>query len=375
MQRRTLLLLSGAAVVVVGGALLIPNDDTVPPTDGGALAFPGLAQRLQSAAKIEATRHDGALAITRRGETWVLPAKGGYPVRQEKVRELLTGLTELRLTEARTTDPALFDRLGVDDPTKDGSTATLLRVLDAQGAPIAELIIGRRRVRTQGNVPESAFVRRPGDNQAWLAEGRVPVDSDPQLWLDRDIANLPRERVRRVAVSRTGESPLVLTRGEGPDGKLEVTEPTEHPPLDETNLDEVGRAFEFLTFIDVRPEADIPGEPLGEGRFELTDNLAITVKPRKDGETLWIAIAAEGDDEAARFNARWRGWAYQVGPWKEKAFVPRIADLRREETPAPAAPAADDDADAPPTAGTAAAPATPEAPAAPAAPAETPRQQ
>lgn len=338
MQRRTLLLLSGAAVAAVGGALLLnPADAPAPSPGGAALAFPGLAQRLQAATKIVATRHDSTLEVTRRGDTWVLPAKGGYPVRQEKVRELLTGLTELRLIEPRTANPEMLDRLGLDDPTKAGSTATLLRVLDAQGGVIAELVIGRRRVRTQGNVPESAFVRRPGDNQAWLAEGRIPVDSDPQLWLDRDIANIPRERVRRVTVNRSGQPPLVLTRTGEPDGKLQVTEPTDAPPTDETSLDEVGRAFEFLTFLDVKPEAEIPGEALGEGRFELTDNLAIVVRPRKDGEAIWITLAAEGDDEAARFNARWRGWAYQVGPWKEKSFVPQISDLRRqEEAPAPA---------------------------------------
>lgn len=355
MQRRTLLLLSGAAIATIGGALLLnPGEPPAPLPAAAALAFPGLAQRLQSAAKIVATRHDGSLEIARRGDTWVLPDKGGYPVRQEKVRELLTGLTELRLTEPRTANPEMLDRLGLDDPTKEGSTATLVRVLDAQGGVIAELVIGRRRVRTQGNVPESAFVRRPGDNQAWLAEGRIPVDSDPQLWLDRDIANLPRERIRRIAVARTGQPPLVLTRGEGPDGKLEVTTPAEAPPADETSLDEVGRAFEFLTFMDVRAEADMPGEALGEGRFELSDNLAIVVRPRRDGESVWATFAAEGDDEATRFNARWRGWAYQVGPWKEKAFVPTLADLRRaEEAPAPATEAAPEApaADAPAPAG------------------------
>ncbi len=342
MNRRSLLLLSGAAIVVLGGALVLnPGAPPAPAPSGAVLAFPGLAQRLQSAAKIVATRHDGVLEIARAGETWVLPAKGGYPVRQEKVRELLVGLTELRLTEPRTANPEMLDRLGLDDPTNAGSTATLVRVLDAQGDVIAELVIGRRRVRTQGNVPESAFVRRPGENQAWLAEGRIPVDSDPQLWLDRDIANLPRERVRRVSVNRTGQPPLVLTRAEGPDGKLQVSEPADAPPTEETNLDEVGRAFEFLTFLDVKPEAEIPGEPLGETRFELTDNLAIVVRPRKDGEAVWITLAAEGDDEATRLNARWRGWAYQVGPWKEKSFIPLIADLRpAEETPAPAEPAA-----------------------------------
>ncbi|MEO3471632.1 DUF4340 domain-containing protein [Roseomonas sp. CAU 1739] len=361
MQRRTLLVLSGAAIVAVGGALVLnPGPAPAPTPAGAALAFPGLAQRLQSAAKIVATRHDGTLEITRRGETWVLPAKGGYPVRQEKVRELLVGLTELRLTEPRTANPDMLDRLGLDDPTKEGSTATLLRVLDAQGGVIAELVIGRRRVRTQGNVPESAFVRRPGENQAWLAEGRIPVDSDPQLWLDRDIANLPRERVRRVAINRTGQPPLVLTRAEGPDGKLQVTEPADAPPADETNLDEVGRAFEFLTFLDVKPETEIPGEALGDSRFVLTDNLAVVVRPRKDGEAIWVTLAAEGDDEAARLNARWRGWAYQVGPWKEKSFVPLIADLRRQEEPT--TPAEDAPAAAPDTPATAP-PAAPDAPA------------
>jgi hypothetical protein len=36
-------------------------------------------------------------------------------------------------------------------------------------------------------------------------------------------------------------------------------------------------------------------------------------------------------------NARWRGWVYQIGQWKEKAMIPRLEDLRRqEEAPAPA---------------------------------------
>ncbi|WP_198371654.1 DUF4340 domain-containing protein [Roseomonas rosulenta] len=339
MNRRTLLLLSGAAAAAVGGALLLKPAAPPPPSPAGAqLAFPNLAQRLQSAARIVATRHDGTLEVARRGETWVLPAKGGYPVRQEKVRELLVGLTELRLTEPRTANPELLDRLGVEDPALPGATSTLLRVLDAQGGVIAELVIGRRRVRTQGNVPESAYVRRPSENQAWLAEGRIPVDSDPQLWLDRDIANFPRERVRRIAVTRSGEPPLVIARSGEPDGTLRITEPADVPPGEETALDEAGRAFEFLTFLDVRPEAEIPGEALGEARFELTDNLAILVRPRKDGEALWITLAAEGDDEAARLNARWRGWAYQVGAWKEKAFVPLLSELRTAEPPAPGAP-------------------------------------
>jgi hypothetical protein len=315
------------------------------PAEGG-MAFEGLASRLQAAARIEIRKHDANLVLLRQGEAWVLPEKGSYPVRPEKVRELLVGLTELRLTEARTTDPAQFERLGVDDPMRPGSTAMLLRVLDGEGNALAELVTGRRRVRTGGNVPESIYVRRPTENQAWLAEGRLPVDADPQLWLDRDIANLPHDRIRRVVVRRPGEPELVLTRGQEPEAKLRLVEPLDMPPVDDVALDEVGRAFEFLTFLDVKQAAEIPGEVLGEARFELTEGLAITVLPSKDAETLWIRLSAAGDGpEAARLEQRWAGWAYQVGVWKEKAFVPRPGDLAAR---APAGEAAEPPPTAPP---------------------------
>ena len=332
MKRRTLLLLGAAAGGTVAAAILLTPDRTeITSSSGTPLAFPGLAPRLANAARIEVVRHDGTLVVTRTApETWVLPAKADYPVRPERVRELLVGLTELRLTEPRTANPEMLERLGVDDPKQEGSTASLLRVLDAQGAAVAELVVGRRRMRVQGNVPESVYVRRPTETQAWLAEGRLPLDADPNLWIDRDIANIPRERVRRAEIARDGEPSLVLRRGQETDAPLALVEPAETPELDEVSLDEVTRAFEFLTFLDVRREAEMPGERLGESRFELTDNLRIAIVANKDGENFWVRLSATGDEEAARLNARWRGWAYQVGQWKEKAFLPRLADLAKQ---------------------------------------------
>ena len=333
MNRRTLLVLGTAAVATVGAAVLLTPDVAAPPAPATApLAFPGLAARLANAQAIEVRRHDGTLTIRRAGpDAWVLPDRAGYPVRPGRVRELLVGLTELRLTEPRTANPDMLDRLGLEEPVRAGATSSLLRVLDATGNPVAELIVGRRRVRVQGGVPESVNVRRPGEDQAWLAEGRLPVDADPQLWIDRDLANLARERVRRVAVQREGEPPLVLARGPDADNRLTVLEPGDPAPLDDVSLDEVARAFEFLTFLEVRRADDMPGTRAGEATFTLTDNLSIAVEGFRAEEQLWVRLVASGDEEAARLNARWQGWAYQVGQWKEKAFLPRIEDLRRQD--------------------------------------------
>jgi hypothetical protein len=219
-------------------------------------------------------------------------------------------------------------------------------------------------MRVQGNVPESVYIRRPGETQAWLAEGRLPLDADPNLWIDRDIANIPRERVRVAEIAREGEAPLVLRRGPDADDRLAVVQPEQTPELDEISVDEVSRAFEFLTFLDVKREAEIPGERLGEGRFELTDNLRIAAEVHKEGENIWVRLSAEGDEEAQRLNARWRGWAYQVGQWKEKALVPRVADLAKQERQQPPA-EQEAPAQQPPA----------EQPTQPPAPAEQPAQQ
>ncbi|MBY0336735.1 MAG: DUF4340 domain-containing protein [Acetobacteraceae bacterium] len=328
-EARRLLLLGGAAVMAVGTALLFqPESERREAIAPGALAFPGLAARLPDVQRVEIRRGDARLNLLRVGEGWAVAEAHSYLARPERVRELLTGLTELRLTEERTSDPAMLSRLGVEDPQAPGSSSTLLRLLGADGSPIVELILGRRRVRTQGNVPETVYVRRPGEARAWLAEGRLAAEQDPQLWLDRDIANIAPARIRRVEVARAGEAPLVI--GRHPDGQqlLRIEQPESAPAADPLNLDEVGRAFEMLTFIEVRPEAEIPGEALGEGRFELTDGLAIAVWASRDGNLLWIRLRAEGTTpEATALNARWRGWAYQVGVWKEKAMVPRLEDL------------------------------------------------
>ena len=264
-------------------------------------------------------------------------------MQQDKLRELLTGLTELRLTEPRTADPALLERLGLGDPASATSTATLVRVLDGGGQVLAELIIGHRRVRAQANLPETVYVRRPGDTQSWLAEGRVPVDGEAQLWLDRDIANIESGRVASVTVHR-GDTVLEFARD---GGKPALKLPAEHPKLDEYRVEDVFRGLENLTLIDVKPAAAAPGERIGTATITLTDGTAVEVtvfaaaKPdAKDAadKAIWTRYAVRGNsEEAKRLAARLQGWAYEVGSWKEKSFVPTLDDLKAEAPPAAAA--------------------------------------
>ena len=104
------------------------------------------------------------------------------------------------------------------------------------------------------------------------------------------------------------------------------------------SMDEIARAFEYLTFLEVKPAAEMPGKPIGESRFDLADGLSLRVAPSLDEGNVWIRLRAEGGEEAQRLNARWGAWAYQVGVWKLKAFAPLAGDLKPQEPAAPAKP-------------------------------------
>ena len=140
-------------------------------------------------------------ASSKHGDAWGLADRGGYPVQESKLRGMLTTLTELRLVEPRTTDPAQFSRLGVEDPQRQGRHRQSAARAGWHRQADRAVIVGHRRMRTQGNVPEQVYVRRPGDNQTWLAEGGLQADADPQVWLDRDIINIAHALITKVVAT------------------------------------------------------------------------------------------------------------------------------------------------------------------------------
>jgi hypothetical protein len=344
MRPRTLLALVVVGVIAVVGGWYFGT--TEKPSgqqafDAGKLMFPDLAPRLQDVARIEVTHQDKTMALAKHGDAWGLVDRGGYAVQAGKLRGMLTALTELRLVEARTTDPTQFNRLGLEDPNGKEGSSNLLRLLDASGKPIVALIVGHRRVRTQGNVPEQVYVRRPDDNQTWLAEGSLQVDADPQLWLDRDIMNIDHASIASVAVTH-GDDKLEFAR----DGqKLVLKSPADHPPLDDYKLEDVDRGLELLTFQDVQTDKDAVGEQVGRSVYTTNDGMAVTVTVFKGEKDIWARFTASGTDkskdEADKMNARMAGWTYQLGAWKQKALVPTLDDLKApppEKPPAPAEP-------------------------------------
>lgn len=343
MKPRTLLALVAVGAVALAGGYYF-GVATVPSAqrsaDAGKLMFPGLAARLQKTAKIEIIHQGKPLVIERHGSSWGLADRDLYPVQENKLRGMLTALTELRLVAPRTDNPKQYAILGVENPSVQDRTGTsdLLRLVDAAGKPIAAVIVGHRRIRTQGGLPDQVYVRRPGAKRSWLADGDLQVDPDPQLWLDRDIMNIDHAQIASVKSTR-GDQTLELDRKAN---KLVVTSPARHPKLDAYKLEDVSRALELLTFDDVRKYADNLGTQVGHSVFTTTDGMTVTATvyrapagktAKLDGQRhILVRFTIAGSDNskqtANHLEKKVANWTYELGTWKEQSLLPSIDSLK-----------------------------------------------
>ncbi|MBN8927649.1 MAG: DUF4340 domain-containing protein, partial [Rhodospirillales bacterium] len=351
----TLAILVACGVVALAGGWYFgvattPHEQVA--VDAGKLMFPDLAPRLQHATKVEVEHQGKTMEIDKRPDgTWGLADRAGYRVQEPKLRGMLTALTELRLVEPRTSDPAQFPRLGVEDPASPTSNSNLLRVLDSAGKPLVAVIVGHRRVRTQGNVPDQVYVRRPDQDQTWLAEGSLQVDAEPTLWFDRDVMNIDHARIATVVAQHGADTIELARQGD----KITVVKPADHGKLESYRVEDVSRALELLAFQDVQPDTAPVGPESGRAVFTTTDGLALTATVYQGDKDIWVRFAVAGDGaakaEADRLRSRLAGWTFQFGSWKEKALVPRLADLEAKPEAAEAGGGKDAGAPSPPSSG------------------------
>ena len=335
MNARTATALAAAAVVILALGLYFGTQRAqLGDVPQGQLAFPYLTAKLQNTTALEVLHHGDTLKIARKGDSWVLPAKDGYTANQSRVRALLTALSELKLQEPRTADPADYGKLGVEDAGAKDAGSTEVRVLDDTGGAIAELIVGHQRAGSNGE-GDAEYVRKPSEAQAWLATGQLSVETDPQQWVEQDIVDIQADKIGGITVLRNGAEIDLARDG----GTMNVVKPADHPKLDQYKIDDMARALEKLTLTGVK-RRPAPGDTIGQA--ELTaDGMKVTVTVNKSGPDIWLQLAATGDgtaqQEAAALDAKVKDWAYQVAAWKEQALVPTMDDLKAREPPRPPA--------------------------------------
>ena len=100
------------------------------------------------------------------------------------------------------------------NPRTDGGNGVLIEVLNGEGVPVADLIVGKEANAEDIDGQSLLYVRSPDEDQVWLAKGLglTGLSADPVDWLDTELFTLPKERVATIALTPFEGAPFSLSR-------------------------------------------------------------------------------------------------------------------------------------------------------------------
>lgn len=183
-----------------------------------ALLIPELRSQLNEVNGITLTGASDTPIITlKRGESgWVASSINNYGADIDKIRDYLLKLSESKLREAKTANPEMYTKLGVEE----------LKRADAKGIQI-ELLGLNKPVKiimgsTAGQGGEGVYVRKPEDKQSYLASGQIRPEASVNSWIQADIVNIPASRIKSVSVTPSSGEPLVVQKNVAEDSDWAV---------------------------------------------------------------------------------------------------------------------------------------------------------
>lgn len=325
-QRRFLLLLAAALLALALALLLTSRHHQTRDVQGGLL-LPGLAGDLNgvSALTIRKGSDKPTVSLHRTGTEWTVAELGNYPADKLKLRRLLLTLSEARLTEEKTSNPASYALIGVEDPGKPGASGSELSIVAAHGT--TTLIVGKPS--GGGN-----FVRFAADAASYLAEPGISFETEPRYWIDARLFDFPLAAIQSLAL-RPADGPAYTLRRATPDGDAFALEnvPAGRVALDAKSLAPSPTAFGNLAADDVAASSSIDFSKPSTIVIALSDGDAVTLTGSSVGEKRWFTVASVKN---AALDAKAKDRAFAIPRYRYDAIFRPLENLLQ---PKPAAPA------------------------------------
>lgn len=283
------------SIVLIGAALFMSQQKGTTPSQTGRPVFPGLMTKINDVAEISISSQTGTITIVQEGESWGVKEKHNYPANMEKVREAVIGLGELKILEAKTQKPELYNKLGLEDVEAEKSVSTGVTLKDSAGTSLAEVIIGKQRPSKGNPSQDEVYVRKPGNPQTWLALGKFSVEKIPSEWLDKDVSEVAPKRVRRVNIVHPDNSKLVLEKDKPDELDFKVANlPKGKEIQSQFAINNIVSTVTSLSLDDVKPTSEISFDEktVVMANFETFDGLEGTVKLLRKDEKNYVKISA-----------------------------------------------------------------------------------
>ncbi|MBE9562029.1 MAG: DUF4340 domain-containing protein, partial [Proteobacteria bacterium] len=295
MNNKSFSILAVVTIAVVIAAVSLTQTEVVPLKKGKL--FPELATTIDQVKTVNVKTNSETITMVRDDNwNWKMQEKHDYPIETDKVNSLLLAMTELTILEAKTSNPELYSKIGVDDISTQGSESVLL-TLQADSNTLASLIIGNSQIAKIDSTRNEIYVRKLDDKQVWLTLGKLSVEKTLTDWLERQIIDIENNKIRQVNISN-GENISIFQ--DTPDDEefqlanLPVNGKVKMPYV----LKNIATTLSKLEFDDVIAANTMELDPKITAVFTTFDGLEVTMQVAKQDEKNYAIFVAKFNPEA-----------------------------------------------------------------------------
>lgn len=318
------LAVAAAVSVAVAGMLYSSKNRWSQSTVTGAAVMPTLAARANDVATVQLVQGETTLTIQKQGDGWNLKERDGYKVLPDKVRALIVQLANAQLVERKTQSAQRHATLELEDPVGKDAKSRMVRLLDASGRAVGEIIAGKQRPEAFGSGKPGVYVRRPSEVQTWLAAGPLDASLAVRDWVERNAFETDSAKISSLEwtpFGATAKESLKITRAaakDGKDGALEIDGvPAGKKLKSGESADNVVRFYSSVTLDDVRKAVAADKDAkTGRAKLVTADGVTIAYEAHKTGDTTWVSLTASGEGPAKAaadaINARVKGWQFSI---------------------------------------------------------------
>jgi hypothetical protein len=357
-----------AALLVISIASYVSTRRNAAHQGHDALLFPALAGELATVSSVDVRKGSAtpSVSLRKKGDEWIVAQRADYPADVAKMRKLLLSMSDAKIIEEKTSDPAKYAVINVDDPTKANAAGTQVDFTAKDGAH--SLIVGKPS-------GENNFVRRGGETTSYLVAPGIYVEFEPRLWIDTKLLDIPADDIDRIDYKPAAGTPYSVHRvvppapapappsapaaaaasaasaaptAPAPAAPQRPSEfvldgaPSGRKPADSPTLAPSPATVGNLTADDVAAVADIDFTKAASTIITMKDGATIALTGTVVGDKHWIQVNAPKDQALM---SRIAGRAFQVAAYRydglfrplEQLLVPKPAppDKGAKQPPTP----------------------------------------
>jgi len=326
-------MLTLAVLVLMTLAYLSVRDTDSVETELGRLVFTDLNASLDQVTQVRINLGQQAVSLEKQAGEWRVVDREGYSADMPQVSRLLRSLADMVYLEPKTSRPERFVSLSLANKDAQQGAATYVE-LQAPNQ-LWSLLVGGAPVNRGGQ-----YIRLPAQDQAWLVDQRLMLDSSPAQWLSPVILNVDSEQVKTVILSRQNAGMVKIGNISAASGEIENARVTNLPgdvSVTYTGAaDEVTRALVNLRLQDVQALNNIDWQDAIAAQFELVDNKTLLIRGVMVAGECWISVSLGSDFSPQERLIYGLGddveqWAYKVSQYNYQLLARQMVDFIEAE--------------------------------------------